>query len=103
MCRELFHPLEQRENYRAKTTPQATGYLVNTGPFKVRKRYRDLALFNLAIDSKLRACDLVKLKISDVVHGESVLARASVIQQKTGLSVRFEITDQTRAAVDGCC
>jgi integrase len=65
----------------------------------MRKRYLDLALFNLAIDSKLRACDLVKLKISDVVHGESVLARASVIQQKTGLSVRFEITDQTRAAV----
>jgi hypothetical protein len=65
----------------------------------MRKRYLDLALFNLAIDSKLRACDLVKLKISDVVHGESVLARALVIQQKTGLSVRFEITDQTRAAV----
>jgi integrase len=66
---------------------------------KMRKRCRDLALFNLAIDSKLRACDLVKLKTSDIVHGESVLARASVIQQKTGQPVRFEITDQTRAAV----
>lgn len=66
---------------------------------KMNKRYRDLALFNLAIDSKLRACDLVKLRTSDIVHGESVLARASVIQQKTGLPVRFEITDQTRAAV----
>ncbi|MEW8288516.1 MAG: tyrosine-type recombinase/integrase [Candidatus Thiodiazotropha endolucinida] len=66
---------------------------------KMNKRYRDLALFNLAIDSKLRACDLVKLKTSDVVHGENVLARASIIQQKTGQPVRFEITDQTRAAV----
>ncbi|MCG8033806.1 MAG: tyrosine-type recombinase/integrase [Candidatus Thiodiazotropha taylori] len=66
---------------------------------KMRKRYRDLALFNLAIDSKLRGCDLVKLKTSDVVHGENVLARASVLQQKTGQPVRFEITDQTRIAV----
>jgi integrase len=65
----------------------------------MRKRCRDLALFNLAIDSKLRACDLVKLKTSDIVHGESVLARASIIQQKTGQPVRFEITDQIRAAV----
>jgi integrase len=66
---------------------------------KMRKRCRDLALFNLAIDSKLRACDLVKLRTSDVVHGESVLARASILQKKTGQPVRFEITDQTRAAV----
>lgn len=66
---------------------------------KMRKRCRDLGLFNLAIDSKLRACDLVKLRTSDLVHGKSVLARASIIQKKTGQPVRFEITDQTRAAV----
>ena len=66
---------------------------------KMKKRYRDLALFNLAIDSKLRACDLVKLRTSDIVHGESILARASILQQKTGQPVRFEITDQTHAAV----
>ncbi|MEW8351161.1 MAG: tyrosine-type recombinase/integrase [Candidatus Thiodiazotropha taylori] len=66
---------------------------------KMKNRYRDLALFNLAIDSKLRGCDLVKLRTSDVVHGENVLARASVLQQKTGQPVRFEITDQTRIAV----
>ncbi|WP_316367759.1 tyrosine-type recombinase/integrase [Candidatus Thiodiazotropha sp. CDECU1] len=66
---------------------------------KMKKRYRDIALFNLAIDSKLRACDLVKLKTSDVVHGENVLSRASILQQKTGQQVRFEITDQTRVAV----
>ncbi|MEW8051543.1 MAG: tyrosine-type recombinase/integrase [Candidatus Thiodiazotropha sp.] len=66
---------------------------------KMKKRYRDLALFNLAIDSKLRGCDLVKLRTSDVVHGSNVLKRASVLQQKTGQPVRFEITDQTRIAV----
>lgn len=66
---------------------------------KMRKRHRVLALFNLAIDSKLRGSDLVKLRTSDAVHGESVQARASVIQQKTGLPVRFEITDQAHAAM----
>ncbi|MCG7915713.1 MAG: tyrosine-type recombinase/integrase [Candidatus Thiodiazotropha weberae] len=66
---------------------------------KMKKRYRNIALFNLAIDSKLRACDLVKLKTSDVIHGENVLSRASVLQQKMGQQVRFEITDQPRVAV----
>jgi len=45
---------------------------------------RDLALFNLAIDSKLRACDLVRLKVQDLVHGKEVLSRAIVVQKKTG-------------------
>ena len=64
------------------------------------KRYRDLALFNLAIDSKLRGCDLVGLKITDVApHGYAV-DRASVRQRKTGRPVRFEITEQTRQAID---
>lgn len=59
-------------------------------------RLRDLALFNLAIDSKLRGCDLVKLKIRDISHGNQITARAIVMQQKTGLPVHFEITEQTR-------
>lgn len=59
-------------------------------------RLRDLALFNLAIDSKLRGCDLVKLKIRDISHGNQITARAIVTQQKTGLPVHFEITEQTR-------
>ena len=59
-------------------------------------RIRDLALFNLAIDSKLRGCDLVKLKIRDISHGNQITARAIVTQQKTGLPVHFEITEQTR-------
>jgi integrase len=60
---------------------------------------RDLALFNLAIDSKLRACDLVKLRVRDVSHGERIAARAIVMQQKTQRPVQFEITEPTRDAV----
>jgi len=59
-------------------------------------RVRDLALFNLAIDSKLRGCDLVKLKVRDISHGNQITARAIVMQQKTGIPVHFEITEQTR-------
>lgn len=60
---------------------------------------RELALFNLAIDSKLRGCDLVKLKVRDVAHGDQVLKRAMIMQQKTHQPVQFEITEQTRSAV----
>ena len=64
------------------------------------KRFRDLALFNLAIDSKLRGCDLVGLRIADVApHGYAV-DRASIRQRKTGRPVRFEVTEQTRQAID---
>jgi integrase len=58
-----------------------------------------LALFNLAIDSKLRACDLVKLRVRDVCHGQTVAARTMVMQQKTQRPVQFEITEPTREAV----
>lgn len=60
---------------------------------------RELALFNLAIDSELRGCDLVKLKVRDVAHGDQTLKRAVVMQQKTHQPVQFEITEQTRSAV----
>jgi hypothetical protein len=53
-------------------------------------RARDLALFNLAIDSKLRGCDLVQLRVNDVCHGGHVAARASVMQQKTKQPVQFD-------------
>jgi len=62
-------------------------------------RVRDLALFNLAIDSKLRACDLVKLKVRDISHGNQITARAIVMQQKTGVPVHFEITEPTRKSI----
>jgi hypothetical protein len=61
-------------------------------------RVRDLALFDLAIDSELRACDLVKLRVRDVSHGGCVSARAIVMQQKTHRPVQFEITEVTRDA-----
>ena len=60
---------------------------------------RDLALFNLAIDSKLRSCDLLKLRVRDISHGSTVLRRASIMQQKTHHSVQFEITEQTRESI----
>ena len=64
------------------------------------KRTRELALFNLGLDSKLRACDLVKLRVRDVCHGNRVATRATVMQQKTSTPVQFEITQGTRDAID---
>ena len=67
---------------------------------QIADRKRDLAMFNLAIDSKLRGCDVVALKVEDIApHGYAV-ERATVRQKKTGLPVRFEVTEQTRQAVD---
>jgi hypothetical protein len=60
---------------------------------------RDLALFNLAIDSKLHGCDLVSLRVLDVAQGKAVLPRAMVMQHKTHRPVQFEITEQTRQSV----
>lgn len=61
---------------------------------------RDLALFNLAIDSKLRGCDLVRLRVSDVASGGEILSRATVRQRKTKRPVRFEITERTRKSIE---
>src|SRR5713226_8464417 len=66
---------------------------------QLQRRARDLALFNLAIDSKLRGCDLVRLQIDDICAGGRVRDRATIIQKKTGRPVQFEITEQTRAAI----
>jgi len=65
------------------------------------KRLRDMALFNLAIDSKLRACDLLKIRVSDVSSGGQVNSRATIMQQKTQRPVRFEITSRTRSSIEG--
>jgi integrase len=59
---------------------------------------RDLALFNLALDSKLRGCDLLALRLRDISHGGSIAQRAIVLQKKTGRPVPFELADLTRAA-----
>src|SRR5437660_4732021 len=63
-------------------------------------RTRDLAMFNLAIDSKLRGCDVVAIRVEDVAAGGYTADRATVRQKKTGRPVRFELTEQTRQAVD---
>ncbi len=93
----------------AKPAPWNKGKMIGQkAPLKIRdiwairvrlqlgRKTRDLALFNLAIDSKLRACDLVKLRVADIAHGTRVCSRALVVQQKTGRPVQFEITEQTR-------
>ena len=63
------------------------------------QRIRDLAMFNLAIDSKLRGCDLVNLRVRDVTHGSQIMNRAMVMQRKTQRPVQFEMTEPTRDAV----
>ena len=98
--------------YQPNQVPWNKGKLVGPKlPFKLQEiwairirlqthdRHRELALFNLAIDSKLRACDLLKLRVSDVSSGGRIGSRAMVMQQKTGRAVQFEITPRTREAI----
>ena len=68
---------------------------------QIEQRTRDLAMFNLAIDSKLRGCDVVAIRVEDVAPNGYSVDRATVRQKKTGRPVRFELTEQTRQAVDG--
>ncbi len=63
------------------------------------QQVRGLAMFNLAIDSKLRGCDLVNLRVRDVTHGSQILSRAMVVQRKTQRPVQFELTEPTRTSV----
>jgi integrase len=81
-------PLQPKHVWAIRTRLQIAG------------RKRDLALFNLAIDSKLRGCDVVSLKVEDVAPYGYAIDRATVRQRKTGRPVKFEITEQTRQAVD---
>ena len=67
---------------------------------QIEGRARDLAMFNLAIDSKLRGCDVVAIKVEDVAASGYTADRATVRQRKTGRPVRFELSEQTRQAVD---
>ena len=96
-----------------KHTPWNKGKLIGAKPpllarhvwsirtkLQIERRARELAMFNLAIDSKLRGCDVVAMKVEDVAPSGYPLARATVRQRKTGRPVRFELTEQTRQAVD---
>ncbi len=67
---------------------------------QIEGRVRDLAMFNLAIDSKLRGCDVVVIRVEDVAAGGYTADRATVRQKKTGRPVRFELSEQTRQAID---
>ncbi len=67
---------------------------------QLAQRTRELALFNLAIDSKLRGCDLVSLRVRDIAQNGLIATRATVLQRKTAQPVKFELTDQTRQALD---
>ena len=100
-------------NTRQTTQPWNKGKLTGAKPallpkhvwavrtrLQLANRLRDLALFDLAIDSKLRGCDVVGLKVIDVAPHGYAIDRASVRQRKTARPVRFEITEQTRQAID---
>jgi len=102
----------QPDLFRIPPRPWNTGRMIGPKPplkpkhiwairhhLKTAGRVRDLALFNCAIDAKLRGCDLVKLKVSDIAPGGALRDRATVIQQKTGRPVPFEITEPTREAL----
>jgi integrase len=67
---------------------------------QIADRKRDLAMFNLAIDTKQRGCDVVALKVEDIAPQGHAVERATVRQKKTGVPVRFEVTERTRQAVD---
>jgi len=101
--------MDQSTNVALRKTPWNKGKLVGQkAPLKLKdiwairvrlqigQRTRELALFNLAIDSKLRSYDLVKLRMRDVCHGSVVASRTIVMQQKTQRPVQFELTEQTR-------
>ncbi len=105
--RDTFSKMQMRP------LPWNKGKLVGTKPplrpsqvwairtrLQMENRRRDLALFNLAIDSKLRGCDVVAIRVEDVAPSGYALDRATIRQKKTGRPVRFELTDQTRSALD---
>jgi integrase len=104
--------MEHDTNSKSQRTPWNKGKMIGQKPplklkeiwairirLQLTKKIRELAMFNLAIDSKLRGCDLVSLKVRDVTHGNQVAPRASVMQHKTQRPVQFELTDPTRDAV----
>ena len=91
--------MEQGKTRWPESTVQAKRDLGDPLRLQIASRCRELALFNLAVDSKLRACDLVQLRVRDVYHGQSMASRALILQQKTQRPVQFEITEPTRDAV----
>jgi integrase len=95
----LAYAVEQRPSRRTEAFPTAEKGLGHSRPTSDQAHKRDLAMFNLAIDSKLRGCDLVSLRVDDIAVGGHVRDRATIIQRETGRRVQFEITEQTRASL----
>jgi integrase len=108
-----MHEIENPTSPAAKRIPWNKGKMTGAKPplkpkhvWAIRtmlqnaRQARDLALFNLAIDSKLRGCDVVALRVDDVAPNGYAVDRATVRQRKTGRPVRFELTEQTRQAID---
>ena len=104
--------MAQIDLFRMPKKPWNSGRIIGTKPplkpkhiwgirqqLRTTGKVRDLALFNCALDAKLRGCDLVKLRVSDVAPGGAMRDRATVIQQKMGRPVPFEITDASRDAL----
>ena len=92
--------LEQGPHRRPEAPAYAETRLVDQGPARDGGQPARLALFNMAVDSKLRACDLVALRVRDVFSAGRVKERASIVQTKTDRPVRFEITELTRRSLD---
>ena len=101
--------MESSKNLPKAKTPWNKGKIVGQKPalklkeiwgirirLQLEKNIRELALFNMAIDSKLRGCDLVSLRVNDVMHGGKIVKRTIINQKKTKKPVHFEITEQTR-------
>jgi len=111
-CSKAKHRIKSRE-MALTWEPPYKGKLIGAKPplrpshvwsirakLQIDNRKRDLALFNLAIDSKLRGCDVVAIRVDDVAPSGYSIDRATVRQKKTGRPVRFELTEQTRLAID---
>jgi integrase len=108
-----MHENENSLSLNTKRAPWNKGKLIGPRPplrqkhvwairtrLQIDQKLRDLALFNLAIDSKLRGCDVVAIRVDDVAPNGHAIARATVRQRKTGRPVRFELTEQTRQAIN---
>ena len=91
--------LEHGAHRRAETPTQAKHVWAIRVRLELAENHRDLALFNMAIDSKLRGCDLVRMQVVDVMASGQIKERASVLQSKTQKPLRFEISEGTRASV----
>ena len=108
-----MHENETSVSLNTKRAPWDKGKLIGPRPpllqkhvwairtrLQIEQQLRDLALFNLAIDSKLRCCDVVAIRVGDVAPNGHAIVRATVRQKKTGRPVRFELTEQTRQAIN---